>query len=261
MTEVTICRLSSDLLAWQVLYNNNRQANNDLLIQAKRPCQKGRSKMRTIRVTGKGQFKVHPDMTRITITLQGVYKEYAEALMHSSLDTEELKSTLSVFGILYSDLKTLSFSINTHYESYQDRKGAFQHRFVGYRFNHVLKVEFESDNTKLGEILYALANCKVTPEFRISYTVKDPEAVKNTLLGKAVTDAKEKAAVLAQAAGIALKAIQTIDYSWGRVEFEANPVEDLCMSKKLDSAVPCRYDIEPDDIDVSDTVTVVWEIG
>ena len=54
--------------------------------------------MRTIRVTGKGQFKVHPDMTRITITLQGVYKEYAEALMHSSLDTEELKSTAPCVG-------------------------------------------------------------------------------------------------------------------------------------------------------------------
>ena len=200
-------------------------------------------------------------MTRITVTLQGVYKEYAEALMHSSLDTEELKSTLSVFGIQYSDLKTLNFSIDTQYESYQDRKGIFQHKFVGYKFNHVLKVEFESDNTKLGKILNALANCKVTPEFRISYTVKDPEAVKNTLLGKAVTDAKEKAAVLAQAAGIALKAIQTIDYSWGKVEFEVNPVEDLCMSKKLDIVTPCCYDIEPDDIDVSDTVTVVWEIG
>ena len=27
--------------------------------------------MRTIRVTGKGQIKVHPDMTRIVITLEG----------------------------------------------------------------------------------------------------------------------------------------------------------------------------------------------
>ena len=225
------------------------------------PEREGKSIMRTIRVTGKGQFKVHPDMTRITITLQGVYQEYADALIHSSLDTEELKSILSVFGTLYSDLKTLRFSINTQYESYQDRKGTFQHRLVGYKYNHVLKVEFESDNTKLGKILYALANCRIRPEFRISYTVKDPEGVRNALLGKAVTDAKEKAAVLAQAAGIALKGIQTIDYSWGRVEFEANPVEDLCMSKKLDSAVPCRYDIEPDDIEISDTVAVVWEIG
>ncbi len=30
--------------------------------------------MRTIRVTGKGQIKVHPDMTRITMTLEGIYE-------------------------------------------------------------------------------------------------------------------------------------------------------------------------------------------
>ena len=32
--------------------------------------------MRTIRVTGKGQIKVKPDMTRISITLSGLYKDY-----------------------------------------------------------------------------------------------------------------------------------------------------------------------------------------
>ena len=36
--------------------------------------------MKTIRVTGKGQIKVHPDMTRIVITLKDRYKEYSEAL-------------------------------------------------------------------------------------------------------------------------------------------------------------------------------------
>ena len=39
--------------------------------------------MRTIRVTGKGQIKVKPDMTRITMTLTGVCKEYGEMLLMS----------------------------------------------------------------------------------------------------------------------------------------------------------------------------------
>ena len=43
--------------------------------------------MRTIRVTGKGQIKVKPDTTRITMTLTGVFKEYSETLLHSSEDT------------------------------------------------------------------------------------------------------------------------------------------------------------------------------
>ena len=159
--------------------------------------------MRTIRVTGKGQIKVKPDITRITMTLTGVFKEYGGTLRHSSEATEALKDVLSAFGFERSDLKTLSFHADTEYEGYRDKNNDYKRRFVGYRFNHVLKVEFESDNDRLGKILYALANGKVRPEFRISYTVKDPEAAKNLLLGKAVTDAKKKAARLKRYQAIA----------------------------------------------------------
>ena len=128
-----------------------------------------------------------------------------------------------------------------------------------------MKIEFESDNDRLGKILYALANCSVSPEFRISYTVKDPEAAKNTLLGKAVTDAREKAAVLTQAGGVTLGDIQTIDYSWGEIDFEYRPMRNELMTPDR-MTTPMAVggydlDIEPDDIEVSDTVTVVWEIG
>ena len=221
--------------------------------------------MRTIRVTGKGQIKVKPDMTRITMTVTDVYKEYGETLRRSSEDTEALKDVLSGFGFEKADLKTLSFNVDTEYESYRDKNNDYKQRFVGYRFNHILKVEFESNNDRLGKILYALANCKVRPEFRLSYTVKDPEATKNLLLGKAVTDAKEKAVVLTQAGGVTLKEIQSIDYSWGEIDFEYRPMNgeilaEKCLARPM-AAPSYDLDIEPDDIDVSDTVTVVWEIG
>lgn len=220
--------------------------------------------MRTIRVTGKGQIKVKPDMTRITITLEGLYPDYAETLRHSSEDTDSLKDVLAAFGFERTDLKTLSFNVDTEYESYKDH-GAYKQRFVGYRFRHLLKVEFDSDNERLGRILYALGNCELKPEFRISYTVKDPEAAKNELLGKAVKDAKEKAAVITAAAGVTLKDIQSIDYSWGEIEFEVSPMNRL-MKACAPAPAACEdacydLDIEPDDIEVADTVTVVWEIS
>lgn len=71
------------------------------------------SNMRTIRVTGKGQIKVKPDMTRITISLEGTYPEYGETLRKSTEDTERLKDLLAGFGFERSDLKTLSFSVDT----------------------------------------------------------------------------------------------------------------------------------------------------
>lgn len=225
--------------------------------------------MRTIRVTGKGQIRVCPDMTVVTMDLKGMYPNYDETLQHSSEDTEVLKTVLGEFGFERADLKTLSFDVDTEYESYEERHGArkeYKRRLIGYRFTHRLKVEFPSDNERLGKILYALANCSVRPELRLSYTIKDQEAAKREMLGKAVADAKGKAAVLANAAGVSLREIQSIDYSWGEINFEFSPM-NRCMSIADEgifggmAAKSYAMDIEPDDIEVSDTVTVIWEIG
>ncbi len=106
------------------------------------------------------------------------------------------------------------------------------------------------------------------PEFGISYTVSDPEAAKNELLGKAVKDVKERASVLTSAADVTLKEIQSIDYSWGEIDFEVRPMgralmddADCCMDSALDAGGDYDLDVEPDDINVSDTVTVIWEIA
>ena len=216
--------------------------------------------MRTIRVTGKGQIKLKPDMMRITMTLEGLHREYGETLRRSSEDTEALKDVLSGFGFARTDLKTLNFSVDTEYESYRKRD-AYKQRFVGYRFQHMLKVEFPSDNQRLGRILYALANCAVSPEFRLSYTVSDPETAKNELLAKAVEDATEKASVLARAAGVTLQCIESIDYSWGEIDIEYRPMERMAKAAQPLMAASYAMDIEPDDIELSDTVTVVWEIA
>lgn len=217
-----------------------------------------KNNMRTIRVTGTGKLNVKPDLTRITINLEGIFSEYGETLKRSSLDTEHLRGLLSRFGFEETDLKTLSFDVETEYEGYQE-EGVYKQRFLGYRFRHETKVEFDSDNVRLGKILYALANCPVHPELRISYTVKDTETVKNRLIGKAIADAKEKAAVLSREAGVTLGEIRRIDYSMQQIDLEVRPMGRMLMAE---SCADESYDtnIEPDDIRASDTVTVVWEI-
>ena len=103
--------------------------------------------------------------------------------------------------------------MDTAYEGYRDRQGDYKQRFAGYKYEHVLKVEFPSDNGRLGKVLYALGNSPLKPELRLSYTVSDPESAKNELLARAVSDAKAEAVVLSSAAGVPLLDIQSIDYS------------------------------------------------
>lgn len=204
-------------------------------------------------------------MTRITIILEGIYKDHGETLRRSAQDTEQLWEILSAFGFERADLKTLSFNVDPEYESYVEDE-TFKRRLAGYKFRHIMKIEFESNNDRLGKVLYALANGSLNPEIKISYTVKDQEAAKNELLGKAVKDAREKVIVLTRAAGVTIKEIQSIDYSWRKVDLEVSPMirametENRWMALSDDED---SYDlnIEPDDIEVSDTVTVVWEIA
>lgn len=218
--------------------------------------------MGTIRVTGRGKVNVHPDMTRITMVLEQKYPEYGETMKRSSEATEEMNDLMAEFGFERCDLKTLSFTVEPEYESYKEN-GAYKQRLTGYSFRHVLKIEFMSDNILLGKILYRLAHSPLHPEFRLSYTVKDPEAAKNELLGKAVRDATEKARVICEAARVRMFHAEHIDYSWNRVEIETEPVY---RSMSLMAPSACEeetydMDIEPDDIELEDTVTIEWETG
>ena len=219
--------------------------------------------MRTINVTGKGKITVKPDTTRIYITLDGLTPEYGETLKMSADDTKQLKDLLAQFGFKHSDLKTLNFYVDTDYKSVKQEDGSYKSVLAGYKYCHRMKVEFPSDNALLGKLLYALANCELRPDLGIGYTVADREAAKNELLGKAVADAKAKATVLAQASCVTLGDIQHIDYSWGSINFEYRPMDRMLMNCVEGAKVHESYDIdiEPDDIDVTDDVTIVWEIA
>ena len=217
---------------------------------------------RTIRVTGKGKISVKPDTIRLLITQQSVEPTYEGAVRESAVRKNELTDAFGTLGFKKEDLKTLYFNVDTEYESYQERDKSWRKRLVGYKYTHRMKIEFPADNEMLGRVLLKISRCPGEPEFSIEYTIADQEAAKNELLGKAVTDAKAKAEVLTKAAGVTLQDIQLIDYSWGEVEFVSHPMNKMLMAS--DCCLPDEdgidIDIEADDIDITDTVTVVWGI-
>ncbi len=217
--------------------------------------------MRTIRVTGKGQVSVKPDTIKLRITTEGTYYEYEDTIRISADQTRILKETMAGAGLDPADLKTTSFDINTAYESYRDDNDDYKRRFIGYKFSHRTYIKFENDNKILGRVLYAISKCPIDINFDIDYTVSNHEDAKNEMLKNAIADAKSKAKILAQAAEVELGQIEDISYSWSELHFTSSPIDNFVMEPKM-MAAPDAYDIdiEADDIDLSDTVTVVWEI-
>lgn len=216
--------------------------------------------MRIIRVTGRGSVSAKPDTTCVKITFEGIYKDYEETVRQSAEKTKILRETIEKSGLPGEDLKTKDFSIESEYESYRDHNDDYKKRFVGYKFHHRTEIQFPKDNKMLGRILYELSVCSVKVEFSIGYTVKDKDAVKKEVIKRAVENSREKAEILATAAGVKLGEIQSIDYSWGEIDIRTSPV-DMFEAKRAFALEPSYdIDIEPDDIDVADTVTILWEI-
>ena len=143
----------------------------------------------------------------------------------------------------------------------RDENGNYKQIFVGYRVTHGLKLELDFDSQRLSKVLGAIAVCIAEPELNVQFTVKDKEAADAALLESACVNAKAKAEILTKASGVTLGELVSIDYNWGELHlyspthYEMDPP---CMARA--SAAPTAMDIEPDDIDVSDSVTFVWEI-
>ena len=219
--------------------------------------------MKTIRITGRGKVRVTPDKTRILIALNDVCEEYAKALEKASEERQALQGVVRGFGFADGDLKTLSFNVDPEYEGYEEN-GIYKQKFKGYRYYHQLKLEFPSDNERLGKVLYALAKSGLRPEFHIGFFAGDPESVRNALLADAMKDAKEKALALTEAAGVSLGDIRSIDYAKADLNVSVNTLRMPMMAKGMAAEESCDsfdMDIQPDDIELDDTVTVIWEIA
>ena len=214
---------------------------------------------RTIRVKGKGNISVKPDMIRLDIIANEVCKEYDEVIEKSAFCSKKIKETVERAGLSGKELKTVKFDVDSKYESYRDKNDNYKSRLVGFQYTQKFYIQFPNDNIQLGKILYELSRCDINVEFSIKHTVKDIALVKNELLANAVQDSKIKAEILSKASGVTLGDIINIDYSWGEIEIYSEPIQKFCLAESTISE-PYNIDIEADDIDVQDTVTIVWEI-
>ncbi len=74
----------------------------------------------------------------------------------------------------------------------------------------------------------------------------------------------QKAKELTSASNVDLGLIQSIDYSWHEIDIVSRPLRDFDEGCYCDAAIQTNstydVDIDPEDIKLSDTVTVVWEI-
>ncbi len=248
--------------------------------------------MQTIRVTGKGILQIKPDTIRLLFSAREQEKTYDEALKKSAEWTKKLEDYFLKMGFKKNDLKTTSMNIEGCYEWDRSFLQTRKKKLVGYEYAIHLTIKFPANNERLGRIIYLLSHSKLKPSFQIEYTVDDQEKAKENLLALAVEDAKRKAAILTEASGQELVKVMSIDYSWGEIKFTSSPLHRLmpefddddyyndddfeCDEDRTNRAVRSlpgflrkndhdstdgfEINVNPDNIRVENTVTMIWQI-
>ena len=218
---------------------------------------KVRTKMRTITVKGIGSASSKPDCVVLSMTLESLDKDYGKAVDASAAQLEKLRGSLTAAGFGEDALKTVNFNIRTEYEHVSDKNGNYRPVFKGYAVCHSLKIEFDFDQTRLSDALYAVSSCLAEPQLNISFTLKDPTAINDEMLRSATENARRKAEILCESAGTKLGQLVSINYSWDELAICSET--DMCMGTNT-MAMAKSIAITPDDIRVSDSATFVWEI-
>lgn len=214
---------------------------------------------RTITVRGKANLSVAPDTTVLNLNVETINTDYDIVRERSIITYNQIKEIITQNGLQEKDVKTLSYDIDTEYNNVKIKDGKWERKFMGYKLRHRIKISFDINADALGQIVKGLVKCDITPEISISYTVRDTTDVKEKLLGEAVKSSRSKATAMANAAGVELGDVLTINYSWQELHIMSEEY-GLCESNLNYTGASPAMDFTPDDIDVSDSVTIVWEI-
>ena len=219
---------------------------------------------RTLTVRGTGRLSVKPDLIVINVNLIKKDKSYSRAMEESAVLQEALRAGLEKLGFKREALTTSSFNVNTEYESVRGRNGMFQQVFAGYVCMHRMRLEFAYDTKLLSQVLSAISDCIAEPELDVQFTVKNKEPLADELLKQAAANALRRAKLLAEASGVTLCELISIDYSWANPNFVSPTNYSYGGGRRMMKAeAECAMDmgIEAQGIDLSEDVTFVWRIA
>ena len=216
--------------------------------------------MKTITVKGVGQVSAPADTVELSFRVWEKHKEYEQALGGASAKVDALEKALISAGFPAEDFQSTGFHVNTEYEGVRDEHGEYRNVFSGYVCSYEQALRFDFVVDRLGKALTAVADSGAQPELNVSFTVRDPEALKEQLLEGAAQSARKRAETLCRAAGVGLGALQQIEYDVSHLSFRSQTTMDLAEGAPMAAKRCMAANFRPRDVDLQDSAVFVWEI-
>jgi uncharacterized protein YggE len=157
-------------------------------------------------VIGEGSVNVTPDYAQIESGVITTAKTVKEAVDANSKVMAAITSALRESGIADKDVQTSRFSVQQVYATQEPRA---EPKVVGFRVSNRVRVNMRQID-KVGEILDRLVAAGTTDVGNIAFLVSDPSKALDRAREAAIADARHKAEVYAQAAGLRLMGVNWI---------------------------------------------------
>jgi uncharacterized protein YggE len=214
--------------------------------------------------TGEGKVNAVPDIAEFSfgVTTEGG----VDVAALEKQNTDKANAAIAYVksqGVEAKDIQTDSYNISPRYQYFSCPGNSSvpcrPSEISGYTISQTVHVKVR-DFAKTGTILSGIASKGVNNVSGLNFTIDNIEQVKSEARGKAVADAKEKAAAMAKAGGFRIGRILSIQ------ETGSNP-PPIYYSKNLlgmggatDAANQSAPAIEPGSTDTTVHVTVTYEI-
>lgn len=203
---------------------------------------------RTITVTGEGRINAAPDMAILRLGVSREARKASDAMRAASEAAAAVLAQVEQAGIAPRDVQTANVSLSPRWEHGNNKAP----RLIGYIASNDLTVRVRDLNS-LGGLMDAVVSEGANQMNGLSFSMSEPRPLQDQARQAAVVDARAKAELLAQAAGVALGSVMTIAESGA-----THPPVALARGAMMESAaVP----IAAGELDVSVNVTVIFSIA
>lgn len=200
-----------------------------------------------IRVSGTGKVTADPDIARVQLGVETFDEEVGPALAENNAKASQIIDAVKKAGVDDKDVGTSGFTVSAQ----RDYRQEGPDNVVGFQVTNTVALTMR-DIDAVGDVLQAALDAGANSVHGFTLTVDDPDPLREEARVKAVEDARQRAQVMADAAGVTLGAATSItEQSVG------NPTSQRDFDAAAsDGGVP----IEPGELELTVTVQVVFAI-
>lgn len=222
----------------------------------------------SITVNATSEISVVPDKAQIGVAVTTQAATAQATQEQNAADVNAVTEALAALGIAETSIQTTDTWLSPRYDYnnviiYDNTDLAMEDgadedestNIVGYEMTTRLSVK-DLDIDQVGEVLQACVAAGATNNDGIQYYSSEYDAKYAEALAAAVQDAREKAEVLAQAAGVNLGGVANITEGYQNTAYRYD--SGITMEAAADEASSMK--VSPGEIDISASVTIAYEI-